>query len=260
MDWTHIPTDLQTQIVGIQPSACRLYCKSMRDAASVHAALTLRTSVQALLKAGQDLTEQSNRMGVREGALLEAETSGFDIEVPENTVWRSLLDAFDEDADAFLEMGCAYVKRLHVLFQHYAWHEELRNLVFVHVLGLVSHVARYDPLVFAKDRDYPCRYGPFDGIGSSFDPRNKSSAPVLNSEVAFTAFNKTLPLLRQHPIMYNDFKERLRLAQMDTPTEFGLAQAVLIQELRDRYLWVKEVQETALASWYEEDLQYDSDA
>lgn len=243
MQWSDLPAELRDYIVGMQPSSCRIYCKSMRDAASVHAATTLRASIPALLKIIQDMEKQQRRLevAVKNVHLAEDWTHGDPVvDAEKHTRLQDTLAMFDVEANAFFELACDYQERLNALFLHYAWHEELRLFTFVHTLRLVAYVMRYDPSREAS-QFRPPRYGPFRNTVSTCTPMwNKGRDVVFASRLWSVAFNKMRPLIEQHRVIWAHFAQGPELEQYDMTARFGLATLALLRALRGRYTWVGE--------------------
>lgn len=243
MQWSDLPAELRDYIVGMQPSSCRIYCKSMRDAASVHAATTLRASIPALLKIIQDLEKQRHRLGVAVKNVHATQdwTHGDPaVDAEKHTRSQDTLAMFDVEANAFLELACDYQERLNALFLHYAWHEELRLFTFVHTLRLVAYVWRYNPSDQASQFKPP-RYGPSSYYASTCTPMwDKGEDPVFASRLRSVAFNNMRPLIEQHRVIWDRSGKGRELEMLDRPVRFGLATLALLRALQGRYTWAGE--------------------
>ena len=243
MQWSALPAELRDYIVGMQPSSCRIYCKSMRDAASVHAATTLRASIPALLKIIHDLKKQQRRVdvAVKNVHLAEDWTHGDPVVDAEmHTRLQDTLSMFDVEANAFLELACDYQERLNALFLHYAWHKELRFFTFVHTLRLVAYVGLHNPS-HAAVQFRPPRYGPFRNIASTCTPMwNKDTSLVFASRLRSVAFHKMGPLIEQHRVIWDPSGTGRELGTFDVISKHAFAVLALLRALQGLYAWVGE--------------------
>lgn len=243
MQWSDLPAELRDYIVGMQPSSCRIYCKSMRDAASVHAATTLRASIPALLEIIHDLEKQQRRVdaAVKNVHLAEDWTHGDPVvDAEKHMRLQDTLSMFDVEANAFLELACDYQKRLNALFLHYAWHKELRFFTFVHTLRLVAYMGLHNPS-HAAVQFRPPRYGPFRNIASTCTPMwNKDVSLVFASRLRSVAFRKMRPLIEQHRVIWDPSGTGRELGTFDVISKHAFAVLALLRALQGLYAWVGE--------------------